>query len=79
MTRSGLFVLWTTWAPCRGHWQKTGQPLGRLSRLASNYLAQSYFLSGHVPGLMGSALSRRINETVSDVGDGGWAGVGRVL
>lgn len=54
------------------------QPLGRLSRLASNYLAQSYFLSGHIPGLMGSALSRRINETVSEVG-GGWAGIGRVL
>lgn len=57
----------------------SGQPLGRLRRLASNYLAQSYFLSGHVPGLMGSALSRRINETASEVGDGGWAGVGRVL
>lgn len=48
------------------------QPLGSLSRLASNYLAQSYFLSGHVPGLMGSVLSRRINETASEVG--GWMG-----
>lgn len=54
------------------------QPLGRLNRIANNYLAQSYFLSGHVPGLMGSVLSGRINETASEVG-GGWAGIGRVL